>query len=366
MKYFIGLMSGTSLDGIDAALVSFEGEHPRLLATHYQPYESELRLALQSLCYAESVNLKALGEMDSRLGLLFGACVLRLLDEAGVDRKEITAIGSHGQTVFHHPHGDHAFSLQIGDPNRIAHVTGIATVADFRRRDIAAAGQGAPLVPAFHQAIFQCAEEARVVVNLGGIANLTVLPKTGQGAVCGFDSGPGNTLMDGWAAEHLQAPRDENGAWARSGRTNPALLDRLLADPYFAQTPPKSTGQEYFSRAWLDRHLENLEPRPEDVQASLCELTSLSVVEAIKRHAPGTQRALLCGGGVHNGYLRERIEALAPCPVAGTDTLGLHPDWVEAMAFAWLARQTLTGLPGNLPEVTGAERPVVLGGLYRP
>ncbi|QSA98207.1 anhydro-N-acetylmuramic acid kinase [Methylococcus sp. EFPC2] len=364
--YFIGLMSGTSLDGIDAVLVSFTDERPEVHATYYRAYEPELRQALARLCYAEKVEMRALGEADARLGLLFGACVTQLLEEAGIGRDQVAAIGSHGQTVFHHPQGPHAFSLQIGDPSRIAQTTGITTIADFRRRDIAAGGQGAPLAPAFHRAVFQSREEERVIVNLGGIANLTVLPKTGDGPVFGFDSGPGNTLMDGWVAEHLGHPRDDDGTWARSGRVDVALLQALLSDPYFDRPPPKSTGQEYFSRRWLHEHLAERSLRSEDVQATLCELTASSVTQAISRYAPDAGRILLCGGGVHNGYLRERIAGLAHGPVASTASLGLHPDWVEAVAFAWLARQTLNGLPGNLPEVTGAGQPVVLGGIYRP
>jgi anhydro-N-acetylmuramic acid kinase len=365
-EFYIGLMSGTSLDGIDAALVRFVDDRPELIATHYHPYPSDLAEALRALCYVDMVSLRGLGEMDARLGWLFGECVARLLTDAGVAREGVTAIGSHGQTVFHHPGGEHAFSLQIGDPNRIAQTTGMVTVADFRRRDIAAGGQGAPLVPAFHRAFFQSRDEHRVVVNLGGIANLTVLPRAGTAPVFGFDSGPGNTLMDAWASEHLGTARDDGGAWARGGRVDDVLLDRLLADAYFAKAPPKSTGQEHFSRAWLGGLLAGAERAAVDVQATLCELTAVSVIESVRRHAPEAEHLLLCGGGVHNAYLRERIERLAPCPVAATDAFGLHPDWVEAVAFAWLARQTMQGLPGNLPEVTGARGPVILGGTYRP
>lgn len=365
-EYYIGLMSGTSLDGIDAALVRFGAARPELIAARYEPYPPAIRQELRALCYQSSVDLIALGEMDTRLGRLFGESVNRLLEQSGMKATQISAIGSHGQTVFHRPEGPNAFSLQIADPNHIVQATGITTVADFRRRDIAAAGQGAPLTPAFHKAFLQCPDRCRVVVNLGGIANLTVLPRSAEGQVFGFDSGPANTLMDAWAMTHLGKPRDNDGAWARSGKIDHCLLNALLADPYFAKPPPKSTGQEYFSLGWLQRHLHGVPRQPADVQATLCELTAASILAALRRHAPEAEQLFLCGGGVHNGFLRERIEHLAPCPVFDTDQQGLPADWLEAIAFAWLARQTLKGLPGNLPEVTGAKQPVVLGGIYRP
>lgn len=364
-EYFIGLMSGTSLDGIDAALAAFEADRFMLVASHYQAYEPDLKELLQTICYSENVNPRTLGELDARLGLKFGECANRLLAQSGITAGQVTAIGSHGQTVYHHPFGPYAFSLQIGDPNRIAAVTGITTVADFRRRDIAEGGQGAPLAPGFHRAAFQQPDENRVIVNIGGIANLTVLPKLTGGRLFGFDSGPGNTLMDGWIRRHLQRPMDAGGAWARSGRVLPELLEKMQADPYFRLAPPKSTGQEYFSVAWLERMLGGGEYAPVDVQATLIRLTADTIASSLRQHAPEAEKVLVCGGGAHNGYLLELLAAQCPCAVSSTEAAGVHPDWVEALAFAWLARQALHNQPGNLPEVTGAAKAAPLGGIYR-
>ncbi|MDD5035912.1 MAG: anhydro-N-acetylmuramic acid kinase [Methylococcaceae bacterium] len=363
-QYFIGLMSGTSQDGIDAALVAFEADGFELVATHYHPYEAAFKERLRAVCYAETVSFPMLGELDAELGLLLGECANRLLEKSGLQRDSIAAIGSHGQTVFHHPQGTLAFSLQIGDPNRIAETTKLTTIADFRRRDLAAGGQGAPLAPAFHRAFFHDPRESRAIVNIGGIANLTLLPKQTEARVFGFDSGPGNTLMDGWIARHRGKAYDPGGGWGKSGKVHQACLEKMLADPYFAKSPPKSTGQEYFSRAWLEGMLEGTVAPPEDIQATLARLTAQTIADAIRLHAPTTDRVLVCGGGAHNGFLLDQLRELLPCPVASTEPLGLHPDWVEATAFAWFARQTLHGQAGNLPEVTGATRAVLLGGIY--
>jgi anhydro-N-acetylmuramic acid kinase len=279
----------------------------------------------------------------------------------------VRAIGSHGQTVRHEPDGDHPFSVQIGDPNVIAEITGITTIADFRRRDIAAGGQGAPLVPAFHAAVLRSSDEDRVALNIGGMANITVLPRDPAQAVTGFDTGPGNVLMDAWAARHLGTPLDSEGRWAGSAPRDEALLAVLLSDEYFQRQPPKSTGREHFNMTWLEARLAQLgtAPEPAQVQASLAALTALSCAAAIQRYAPRTQQVLVCGGGVHNVTLLQQLtDALPGVRVASTQTQGLDPDWVEALAFAWLAQQTLAGKPGNLPSVTGARAPVVLGGIY--
>ncbi|CAK0759661.1 anhydro-N-acetylmuramic acid kinase [Gammaproteobacteria bacterium] len=362
---YVGLMSGTSLDGVDATLTAFDGERPYLLAAHYHPYPDTLREELLALCTPGEEDLERLGPMDVLLGRLFAAVVLELLEKAGVSPEKIRAIGSHGQTVRHRPAGLTPFTLQIGDPNIIAQMTGITTVADFRRRDMAVGGQGAPLVPAFHRVVFSTSQP-RVILNIGGIANITWLPIAGE-PVIGFDTGPGNTLMDAWTQRHLGQPHDEGGKWAATGLVMGELLEALLADQYFSRHPPKSTGREYFDLHWLDAILANFY-RPwlvTDVQATLCELTAVTVERAVRTHCSMAQEILVCGGGVHNATLMARLIAhFAPCTVNSTAIAGIDPDWVEAMAFAWLARRTLHGLAGNLPAVTGARQEVVLGGIY--
>ncbi|RLA17547.1 MAG: anhydro-N-acetylmuramic acid kinase [Gammaproteobacteria bacterium] len=276
------------------------------------------------------------------------------------------AIGSHGQTLHHSPNTTLPFSLQIGDANIISQITGITTIADFRRRDIAAGGQGAPLVPAFHQAMFQTNKENRVIVNIGGIANLSILPKDTQGTILGFDTGPGNTLMDCWISEHKNSAYDNNGEWAATGTIQADLLKQLKDEPYFSSPPPKSTGTEYFSADWLNEKLTKLpQYAPEDVQHTLCQLTAETIAEAIQTTALETERIFLCGGGTHNQTLVKALEQLLQPPIASTATQGIHPNQVEAMAFAWLAKKTLQGQTGNLPEVTGAKEAVILGGIYQ-
>ncbi len=349
-------MSGTSLDGLDAALVSFSP--PRLLASHRAPFPASLQRELLALCRPGRDEIRRLMAMDVALGRLSARAVHGLLRKAGIQAEKVRAIGSHGQTIRHNPQGAYPSSLQIGDPNIIAELTGITTVADFRRRDMAAGGEGAPLVPAFHRAIFPADS---TVVNIGGMANATCLAMDGRG----FDTGPGNVLMDAWARRHLKAPFDQGGRWAASGRVHQGLLERLLSEPFFARPPPKSTGRELFNLPWLDGILAGMDPIPPgDVQATLAELTAASIAGALKRwSSPG--RIWVCGGGVHNAHLMERLACLlSPCPVASTADLGVDPDWVEAMAFAWLARETLNARPGNVPRATGARHPALLGGIY--
>ena len=356
-------MSGTSIDGIDAALVEFDGPDIRLQAFHYQAFPADLRERIHNISQAgQAVLLKDYGHLDSCLGNCFAEAAITVLGKSQLNATEISAIGSHGQTVYHAPDGHEGFSLQIGDPNRIAQLTGITTIADFRRRDIAAGGQGAPLVPAFHQAVFNPDLGFKLILNIGGIANISIL--NGK-QVIGFDTGPGNTLMDLWCQQHTGSSYDKNGAWAASGQTNFALLKNMKADDYFRTPPPKSTGKEYFSTAWLNHHLASFpELKPADVQATLCQLTADTIADAIKSHASHAEKLLVCGGGTHNHSLIERIKAQLEIAVESTAILGIDPDHVEAIAFAWLARQTLLSLPGNLPEVTGAEQPVILGGIY--
>ncbi|HHH36929.1 MAG TPA: anhydro-N-acetylmuramic acid kinase [Gammaproteobacteria bacterium] len=364
---YIGLMSGTSLDGIDVVLAELSHTPPRIETTLHNPYDPDLRRQLLELSGQEQVSVESLLTLDVRLGQAFAQAIRALLSHAGIPPAEVEAIGSHGQTIRHLPEAPVRNTLQIGDPNIIAQETGITTVADFRRRDLAAGGQGAPLVPAFHGAVFTSPEEYRVIVNIGGIANLTLLPPAGDGGITGFDCGPGNLLMDSWAARHLGAPMDRDGRWAASGTVHRPLLNRLMADAYFRRPPPKSSGREHFSPAWLETAMASLKAQPSaaDVQATLCELTAATIAGAIREHAPGAARVLVCGGGVHNTHLMERLgHHLEDLPICSTADHGMDPDWVEATAFAWLARQTLEGRPGNLPAVTGAEREVILGGIY--
>lgn len=364
-KYFIGLISGTSTDGVDAALVEF-APAPRLHHSHFLPYPDALRTQLLALAGGryEGDPIDQLGTLDHKLGELFAHAAIALLKNAGLESVAVRAIGSHGQTVRHHPGTAHPFSLQIADPNIIAVRTGITTVADFRRRDLALDGEGAPLVPAFHADVFSDTRETRAVVNIGGIANLTFLPAS-NGNVIGFDTGPGNVLMDWWSREHLHAPFDKNGEFAASGKVNSGLLEALLTDDYFQRLPPKSTGPEHFSPAWFLQKAENFTLPPPDVMATLCELTACSIATSVTACVPRTQRVLLCGGGGHNAHLRTRLATrLLTCELQSTADFGISPDMVEATAFAWLARETLAGRPGNLPTVTGACAPAVLGAVY--
>jgi len=363
-EYFIGLMSGTSMDGIDTALVDLSKGSPHLLASLVHPWPEAERQALQDLAAGGHCSLEALGRLDAIAGERFAEAAIGLLKQAGLTASDICAIGSHGQTLHHAPDGPDGFSLQVGDASRIAERTGITTIADFRRRDIAAGGQGAPLVPAFHQAYLASTVESRAVLNIGGIANLTLLPTQHQ--TSGFDTGPGNCLMDGWTQAKLGLPYDRDGAWAASGSVHPALLERLLQDPYFTRPAPKSTGTQYFSAQWLALHLQALPGiPPQDIQATLAALTVQSIAQALIASPADIRRLLVCGGGRHNAALMRGLAAALPdVTVAGSESLGLDPDNMEAMAFAWLARQTLAGLPGNLPSVTGACRPVILGAIH--
>ncbi|WP_295920546.1 anhydro-N-acetylmuramic acid kinase [uncultured Xanthomonas sp.] len=308
-------------------------------------------------------SLDALGQLDAEVAIAFAEAALRLLDDAGVAPAAVRAIGSHGQTVRHRPLADPAFTWQLGDGNRIAELTGIATVCDFRRRDVAAGGHGAPLMPAFHAAMLGAAHEDRAVLNLGGIGNLTWLPA--HGAVRGFDTGPANALLDAWCQRHRGQPYDAGGAFAASGAVDADLLQRLLADPWFALPPPKSTGREQFHLRWLEACLDTPAPTPAAVQATLLELTAATIADALLAQQPATRQLLVCGGGVHNPLLLARLQARLPgVQVHSTQAQGLDPDYIEAMGFAWLARQTLAGLPGNLPSVSGARGPRILGALH--
>lgn len=360
MKYYIGLMSGTSMDGIDAALVLFENEKIKLIDTTSIDIPAQIKSTLAILLRGENITLKLLGETDTQMGHLFADAVLDLLNKTAIKSAEVIAIGSHGQTIYHHPHGDNPFTLQIGDPNIIAARTNITTVADFRRRDIALGGQGAPLVPAFHDYLFQNRTHDHCIVNIGGIANITYLPADKSADIIGFDTGPGNTLIDSWHQHHHGKPVDLNGEWARSGKIIPELLEILLADDYFKKAPPKSTGREYFNLNWLHQKLNRLPTNlsPADIQATLTELTAITIASA----ASSAPTVYICGGGAFNGYLMARLQShCTHASVQSIETIGINPQWIEAMAFAWLAKQTIEKKAGNLPSVTGAKKETVLG-----
>lgn len=365
---YVGLMSGTSMDGVDAALVEFGDRQCEILATQSTHYPDELGAALLQASRAPTeCTIDVIGNLDQWIGECFRDAAISLLQANGVSADDVTAIGSHGQTLRHQPHAERPFTLQIGDPNIIATGTGITTVSDFRRADIAIGGEGAPLTPAFHQWLFASQEHSRIILNIGGIANVTILPARSS-AVTGFDTGPGNTLLDSMARENLDQPYDTGGAWAARGSVCDELLQIMLADPYFALPPPKSTGFEYFNAGWLDARISSLgkiATSPIDVQATLAELTARSIANAVLESSPSPDEVFICGGGVHNADLVQRIATcLAPGKIQSTAACGLDPDWVEAAAFAWLAGRRLDGKTGNLPAVTGARRATVLGAVY--
>lgn len=357
---YIGIMSGTSLDGIDAALVDLSSGLPHLLASHYQPYPESLKQSLLALHQSAPDELHRSQLVANKLAHDYADATQALLKKAAIHASAAQAIGCHGQTVRHCP--ERGYTVQLNNGALLAELTGIHVVCDFRSRDIAASGQGAPLVPAFHDRVLRHPDTHRVILNIGGIANLTDLapgkPTTG------FDSGPGNLLMDAWIARHRGKPYDKDGEWARSGKAIPALLVRLLAEPYFAAPPPKSTGRDLFNLDWLQRHLQGDEA-PEDVQMTLLALSGESIAAALRRHCPGTREVWLCGGGAHNTALVSYLQgALPQCRIAKTDELGIAADWMEAIAFAWLAQQAMHLRPGNLPAVTGAKHPCILGAIY--
>lgn len=357
---FVGLMSGTSLDGVDAALVRFDDDIPDCLATHFVPFPRHVREEALALQQPGTDELRRSQRLANTLADLYAEATNGLLAKAAVQPGAVRGIGCHGQTLLHCP--AESYSLQLNNPARLVEKTGIAVVADFRSRDIAAGGQGAPLVPAYHDAVFRSAAVHRLVLNIGGIANLTDLEPGAR--TTGFDCGPGNMLLDAWAAKHTGAAYDADGRWAAQGRVLPALLARLAAHPFFGESPPKSCGREEFGLAWLAPLLSGDEA-PVDVQATLLALTADSIAQAVRRWCGSAAELYVCGGGSHNAALMEALRhALPQLKIDTTDLLGLPADWVEAVAFAWLARRTLDGQPGNLPAATGARGPRVLGAVY--
>lgn len=367
-KLCVGLMSGTSLDGIDAAVLRCaDNGETALLATLDYPLSQPLRSAVAALCQPGSNEIEQLGVVDRQLGSQFAAATLALLDKAGLAAEQIHAIGSHGVTLRHRPASAGntiPFTLQVGDPNTIAELTRITTVADFRRRDIAAGGEGAPLVPAFHAAVFGRSDETRAIVNIGGIANITLLH--GSRILAGFDTGPGNTLLDFWASRHLGTPCDRGGAWGAEGKVEHELLEAMSSHPWLQRQGPRSTGKEMFSHGWLEQTLGQLPPMaPADVQATLAELTAQCIASGLRQSGEQVQAVYVCGGGARNDDLMRRLyRRLAPATLQSTAVLGIAPEWVEAAAFAWLAWRTLEGLPGNVPQATGAAGERILGGIY--
>ncbi|HXF47045.1 MAG TPA: anhydro-N-acetylmuramic acid kinase [Burkholderiaceae bacterium] len=363
-ELFIGLMSGTSVDGVDAVLADFAAWPPRLLGHLHHGFAAELRDELLRLNHQCEDELHRSAVASQHLARAYAAAVQDLLLHAEVEAADVRAIGAHGQTVRHRPEA--GYTIQLNAPATLAELTGIDVVADFRSRDVAAGGQGAPLVPAFHAALF-ATDAPRAVVNIGGISNLTGLPARGaDAAVLGFDCGPGNVLIDAWALEHLGEPIDRDGRWAAGGRLDAGLLEVLLAEPFFVAPPPKSTGRELFNPAWLRARLAHRESvDPHNVATTLTRLTAVVIGRALAMHFPQAQDLIVCGGGAHNATLIKMLaEEVAPRPVRSSAELGVAPEHVEALAFAWLAREFLARRPANLPAVTGADGPRVLGCLY--
>lgn len=363
-ELYIGVMSGTSMDGVDTALVSFEGNQPLLIAHDEFPMPNALKQRLLDVCIGQPTNLIEIGELDHQLGHLFADAVNQLLDKSGYRAEQIRAIGNHGQTVYHQPKGTTPFTMQLGDANIIAAKTNIDTIADFRRKDMALGGQGAPLVPAFHQTIFHSDDSSVVVLNIGGIANVSVIRPAQK--VLGYDTGPGNMLMDSWCLRHTGSKYDKDAALANKGKVSHELLQQLMSESYLAQPAPKSTGRELFNLPWLDNQLSPFNLPAEDVQRTLCEFTAQTIANEVERYASGPRPELLvCGGGARNPLIMERLAALLPSwTVAPTIDKGVDNDYMEAMAFAWLAYRRVHNLPSNLPEVTGASNLASLGVMY--
>lgn len=369
---YIGIMSGTSLDGVDVVAIKFTPQLEVLACASY-PMPEGLKPLILELCSSGRDEIEKLGHLDIALGHWFaGSCQQLIEDNSKVlAPSDIAAIGLHGQTIRHRPDNidKYNYTLQIGDPNTVAENTQQLVIADFRRRDMAAGGQGAPLAPAFHQSVFHSPENNRVIVNVGGMANLTFLNSDNIEGLIGFDTGPGNVLMDAWIDRERHLPFDKDGQWAREGQVDQPLLDQLLSLGYFQQTIPKSTGREQFNLIWLEQCIARLEVQPSavDTQATLLELSATTIANEIIRYNYQNAQIFLCGGGAHNGRLIERLKVKLPLAdtVSTTQALGLNPDWVEAAAFAWLARQTLAGLCGNSTTVTGAKGERTLGAIFQ-
>lgn len=370
--YYIGLMSGTSVDSIDGALISFDNTHKIMVhQTHAIPMPQEIKNQLLALTMQPHLSLEKLGELDNKLGELFAACALALINQSKIKKNQIKAIGSHGQNIYHNPKIN--FTLQIGNPNIITQKTGVQTISDFRRADMAAGGQGAPLAPLFHHALFYSDTKNRVILNLGGIANITVLKPGLSYPACGFDTGPANSLLDAICLKYFNQPYDKNGDIAASGKIQSDLLAKLLQDNYFKKSPPKSTGKEYFNLTWLESHFDkNKNDLPQDLLATLTELTAKTISDSIQFISDKSfdkqfsTELYCCGGGIYNSYLISRIQHHLGqnIKIASTETLGLDPKWVEAALFAWLAKMRVEEKSLDLKHTTGSDKPVVLGAIY--
>jgi len=367
-EYFIGLMSGTSVDAIDAVLMDFAKSNTYVVTSYSQSISSQLRNDINSLI-ATKQQPKNFTQLDKQFAETSYKAVNELLKQASIEARQVSAIGSHGQTVFHDPKGIPPASIQIGNPKIIAKTSKIPTVYNFRQADINAGGQGAPLACAYHAEVLQSSSEERVVLNLGGIANITKLPKDNDETIIGFDTGPANTLMDAWIQKHLKKPFDQDGNWAQSGKANITLLEQMLQDVYFTNLPPKSTGREYFNLEWLQHQLDNygIKVLPEDIQATLLALTAHTIADSVDAWCPQSKKILLCGGGSENKYFVQQLEKIMNGKTLQyTSDYGVPTKWMEAMAFAWLAKLYMDNKPGNIPSVTGADKPVVLGEIYYP
>lgn len=364
---YIGIMSGTSANAVDTVLVDFAEQQPIILANHTETIGTSLQQAIHAFAIPGHDELNRLAEVDIAIAQLSAHAVNQLLKKAQKKPHEIKAIGSHGQTIRHQPTGYTRYTFQVGDGNIITTMTGITTVTDFRRRDIALGGQGAPLTPIFHQHFFATSDSSRIVLNLGGIANISILPNKTQPALLGFDTGPGNTLLDQWIQRHCDQSYDDQGRWGREGRLHPGLLKNLLSDPYFSRQHPKSTGLEYFNLKWLYHYLESFSyVKPIDVQATLIELTAISVIQAVQMYYSEGE-IIVCGGGAYNDFLIERIRANSTRHILHSSKVyGIDPEWIESVAFAWLAKLAIHREPGNVPSVTGARSSAVLGAIYQP
>lgn len=377
-ELYIGLMSGTSIDGIDVALVCFSDDDCKLLASYIHPIDAKTKNKLGKLSNPLSTTeftgenrIELMAELDAAMGHAFANAVNQLLKIKNIDSNIIKAIGSHGQTIRHRPDKQYPFSLQIGDANIIAEKTGIKTVADFRRMDIAAGGQGAPLAPAFHNALLRNNHEDRIILNLGGIANVTLLPKEGDQPVIGFDTGTANTLLDAWYKKYHPESDDgfdRDSEFAQQGQLDHSLLNQLLKDPYFERKYPKSTGREYFNLDWLNQQMNqvNCSNKPENIQRTLLQFTVQTIADSIDSLAIKDYKVLACGGGMHNQYLLDLLSQALGRAIQTTNDFSVDGDYLEAMTFAWLAKQRLDEKPGNLPSVTGASQLKILGGVYLP
>lgn len=367
-KYYLGIMSGTSLDGVDVALVDFASAQPKLIAADFTPMPENLRTKITELVQSGKTDLQQFGELDHQLGLLYADCVNNFLQSQQISAEAVEAIGCHGQTVWHSPQGEFPFTMQIGDMNLVATRTGITTVGDFRRKDMAFGGQGAPLVPAFHQAIFFDPHYATAVLNIGGISNVSLLLP--DQPIIGFDIGPGNTLLDQWIERHQGVSYDKNGEWGATGKINEALLNNLLDEPFFRQPPPKSTGREQFNLPWLAAKIEKTQEKTtalllQDIQATLVEFTVRTISDSLNIDTALPKRLLVCGGGAKNTLMMQRLKHHLPqWAIYTTNDFGMDSDYVEAAAFAWLAYRRIYNQSGNLPEVTGAESAVSLGAIF--